>query len=35
MLLSDIIKQQPADKTAFIFKDTYTTYGEFRKMVED
>ena len=35
MLLNDIIQQHPADKTAFIFKDQYTTYGEFRKMVRD
>lgn len=35
MLLNDIIRQHPAGKTAFIFKDTYTTYGEFRKKVED
>ena len=31
MLLNDIIQKHPAEKTAFIFKDQYTTYGEFRK----
>ena len=35
MLLNDIIQKHPAEKTAFIFKDQYTTYGEFRKKVED
>lgn len=35
MLLNDIIQKHPADKTAFIFKDQYTTYGEFRKKVMD
>ena len=35
MLLNDIIQKHPAEKTSFIFKDQYTTYGEFRKKVED
>ncbi|MBQ2220190.1 MAG: AMP-binding protein, partial [Acidaminococcaceae bacterium] len=35
MLLNDIIQKHPAEKTAFIFKNQYTTYGEFRKKVED
>lgn len=35
MLLNDIIQKHPADKTAFIFKDQYTTYGELRKKVMD
>ena len=35
MLLNDIIQKHPADKTAFIFKDEFTTYGEFRKKIND
>ena len=35
MLLNEIIQKHPAEKTAFIFKNQYTTYGEFRKKVED
>ncbi|MER2139539.1 MAG: AMP-binding protein, partial [Succiniclasticum sp.] len=35
MLLNDVFQKHPADKTAFIFKDQFTTYGEFRKKVLD
>jgi long-chain acyl-CoA synthetase len=35
MLLNDIIQKHPAKKTAFIFKNQYTTYGEFRKKVNE
>ena len=35
MLLNDVFQKHPAEKTAFIFKDQFTTYGEFRKKVLD
>ena len=35
MLLNDIIQKHPAEKTAFIFKDQYMTYGALRKRIED
>ena len=34
MYLNDIVKDHPADKAAFIFKDQVTTYGQFRQNVE-
>ncbi len=35
MLLNEIFRKHPEDKTAFIFKDEITTYGAFRKKVRD
>lgn len=34
LYLNDIVKDHPADKAAFIFKDQVTTYGQFRQNVE-
>ena len=35
MLLNEIYQKHPEDKTAFVFKDEFTTYGEFRKKVKE
>ena len=34
LYLNDIVKDHPAEKAAFIFKDQVTTYGQFRQNVE-
>ena len=34
MLLCDMIKNHPSDKTVFVFKDKKTTYGEFCRTVD-
>ena len=35
MLLNEIYERHPDEKTAFIFKDEFMTYGDFRKKVKD
>ena len=35
MLLNEIFQKHPDEKTAFIFKDEFMTYGDFRKKVKD
>ena len=34
MLLNEIFQKHPDEKTAFIFKDEFMTYGDFRKLRE-